>query len=501
MAHDISIREPLLRGRSLPRLAVGAGLRSLAENDALSISIIALWTALLASWLPMMFVPDSWLTFVDGRLIALHGLPREDTLAHWTLGRRWIDQQWGAHLVYYEVVRFGGIRAAGALTLACVAAALGSIAIVARKLGASPRSTAVGILLPVAGAPWLAEVRTQTLALPLFVAVYALLAFDARAPRRHVLAVLPVCVIWANVHGSIVLAAGLVALYGLQRLRNVRDRLTAVALVAGAPLAVFASPYNFALVHYYRSMLLNPMLARVDVEWRPASFDRTTVLFFVSAFAVAVLIGRHRSAVTSFEQWALGLLLVGALMGARNIVWFELAAAVSLPRLLDAAWRTQPPTLAVRRANIVVASLTVMAAGVMIAVQTARPASRLEPQPVAAAAAVAHAAGKHGLIVADDTQADWLLWHEPVLAGRIAYDVRFELLDSGELARLPSVQEPWTAFWRRCSRGVQIVTSTEAGWERQLLERGVLARDAHRIADEPGFHALAQQPSAPACRL
>jgi hypothetical protein len=501
MAHDISIREPLLRGRLFPRLTVAAQLRSLVENDALSVSIIGLWTALLSSWLPMMFVPDSWLTFVDGRLIALHGLPREDTLAFWTLGRRWIDQQWGAHLVYYEVVRYGGIRAAGALTLACVAAALGSIAVVARKLGASPRSTAVGLLLPVAGAPWLAEVRTQTLALPLFVAVYALLAFDARAPGRRVLAVLPVCAIWANVHGSVVLAAGLVVVHGVLRLRKRRDRIAAFALIGGAPLAVFASPYNFALLHYYRSMLLNPTLARVDVEWRPASFDRTTAIFFLTAFAVAVLAGRHRSALTSFEQWALGVLLVGALMGARNIVWFELAAAVSLPRLLDAAWPTRPPTLAVRRANVVVASLTVMAAATLIALQTAQPASRLEPVPLAAAAAVAHAAGDHGLIVADDTHADWLLWHEPALAGRIAYDVRFELLDRGELARLPSVQQPWTPFWRRCSRGVRIVTSADAAWEHQLFERGLLGPDAHRIADEPGFHALAQAPTAPACRL
>jgi hypothetical protein len=262
-----------------------------------------------------------------------------------------------------------------------------------------------------------------------------------------------------------------------------------------------ASPYNFALVHYYRSMLLNPMLSRVDVEWRPASVDRSTVLFFGSAFAVAVLIGRHRSALTSFEQWALGVLLVGALMSSRNIVWFELAAGLSLPRLLDAAWPACPPTSAVRRTNVVLAAVTVIAAGVVVGLQTARPPSWLEPVPAAAAAAVAHAAGNDGLVVADDTHADWLLWHEPSLAGRIAYDVRFELLDRGELAQLPSVQQPWTSFWRRCGRRIRVITSRDAAWERQLMVRGVLAPDPQRIVDVPGFHALAQRSGSSACRL
>jgi hypothetical protein len=43
-------------------------------------------------------------------------------------------------------------------------------------------------------------------------------------------------------------------------------------------------------------------------------------------------------------------------------------------------------------------------------------------------------------VLADDVHSDWLLWKEPQLEGRLAYDVRFELLEPGQLAKL-------SAFW------------------------------------------------------
>ena len=73
----------------------------------------------------------------------------------------------------------------------------------------------------------------------------------------------------------------------------------------------------------------------------------------------------------------------------------------------------------------------------MIAASFARPASFFESKwPVAGAQAVATAAGPHGLVLADDFHSDWLLWKEPQLAGRLGYDVRFELLTPARISTL-----------------------------------------------------------------
>jgi hypothetical protein len=51
-------------------------------------------------------------------------------------------------------------------------------------------------------------------------------------------------------------------------------------------------------------------------------------------------------------------------------------------------------------------------------------------------------------IYSDVRFADWLLWTRPELAGRIAYDARFELLSSEELDRLYRLQNRLTPHWK-----------------------------------------------------
>ena len=298
-------------------------LRRALEHDGLAVSVLAFWTILLALGMPFLINQDSWLAFVDGRLIAHDGLPHTDTLTLWTLGRHWIDQQWAAHLVLYEAVARGGLRAAIVLGIGCVTAALGVAAYAARRLGASPGSVALGISVPVLATPWLAQVRSQSFALVPFVAVYALLAADSRRPGRRVLFALPILAVWANFHGSVSLGAGLTALYGLSLLRAPAARLRGLVLLVGAPLCVLASPYGLGLVSYYRLMLLRPPLAHYVPEWQPPGVQGATMLFFASALVAVGLWGAHRRTLTTFERWAIPLLLVAALAALRNGIWFE----------------------------------------------------------------------------------------------------------------------------------------------------------------------------------
>lgn len=476
--------------------------RRVLEHDAVSIAIVAAWTSLLGLSMPKLIVADTWLALVDGRLIAQHGLPHVDTLTFWSLGSPWTDQQWGAHLALYELAQHAGVRAVALGGLLCVVIALLGAAVATRKLGASARSAAIGLLLPLLGAPWLMQVRTQSLALVPFVFVYALLALDARNPGRRVLLVLPLLVVWANLHGSVALAAGLVALYGITLLRHPNARRRALLLVVGAPLCLLASPYGLELVAYYRLMLLHPPLAEFVQEWRPPTVEVVTAVFFLSAFATTALWSRHQRVLTSFERWALALLLVGALTAVRNAVWFELAVAVSFPRLLDAAWPSSVATLAVRRVNLVVASLAMVAAVVVVATHVVRPAAWFERDwSPTDAAAVAAAAGPHGIVLADDRHADWLLWQQPSLAGRVAYDVRFELFDRRELVQLSRLHQAWAPAWERCGAGAAVVTFAGNAELGRLADAGVLAPGRRRIVQGSQFAAIAQPLPAKPCRL
>ncbi len=477
-------------------------LRGLLEREALPIVIVALWLGLLGFSLPLLVVEDSWLSFVDGRLVAQHGLPHVDTLTFWSLGRPWVDQQWGAHLALYEAMAHGGLITALLFVVAFIAAALTALAVAARKLGASARSAAIGVALPLLGAPWLAQLRTQTLALPFFAALYGLLALDSRRPSRRVLWVLPLLMVWANVHGSVALGAGLVFLYGLGLLRRSATRRRGALLVLGSPLTLLASPYGFRLVDYYHLMLFHPPLAQYVVEWRPPTVEGPTVAFFLSAFGAAALWGGHRSVLTTFEKWAVPLLLLSALTAVRNGVWFELALAVSLPRLLDAAWPSKIRlTAGVRRVNVVLGAAALAAVIGLFAYQAARgPAWLDKSHPSAAAAsAVATAAGANGIVLSDDLHADWLLWQEPSLAGRIAYDVRFELFDAHELKQLDRLERASHPAWARCGAVASVVTFPDRRISRLVRAENVFAPGSRTIVDTKDFVAIAQ-PAAPLSR-
>ena len=478
-------------GRALDRA------RRLLEEEALPLLIVFGWIALLFISMPVLLVSDSWLSLVDGRYVIQHGLPNVDTLMLWTSGHAWTDQQWGAHVLLYGAAAHGGLRLAVAIGIACVAGALLVALAVGRSLGGSARSRTIGLAVALLGAPWLAQVRSQSFALPLFVAVYGLLALDSRRPSRRVLCVFPLLVLWANLHGSVALGAGLVALYGLTLVRNRPTRLRGLALCA-APLTLLASPYGFSLVGYYRLMLLHPPFVKYVVEWQSMSVTKVTVMFFLSAFVLAALWGGHRRRLTTFEQWSLVVLVVVALAAVRNAVWFELAAAVSLPRLLDAAWPSRIElTAGVRRLNLVLASAALVAVAAVGIVHLARGSTWLErDQPKADAAIVARAAGPDGIVLANSHDADWLLWHQPSLAGRIAYDVRFELLSAKQLEHLALLVGASHPIWKRCGSIARVVTFHGAADEKTALREGVLGPDRRTIIRAPKFVAVQQQPTA-----
>ena len=52
---------------------------------------------------------DTYLDLAAGRYIASHGIPHREVFTLEGLGRRWIDQQWLAHWLYYEAWATAGI--------------------------------------------------------------------------------------------------------------------------------------------------------------------------------------------------------------------------------------------------------------------------------------------------------------------------------------------------------------------------------------------------------
>jgi hypothetical protein len=446
---------PVPTGRAA-RLEVG--LRLIARESA-SLTLLAVYLCTTLALLPELLVQDSWLTLLSGREVVENGLPREDTLTVWTGGREWIDQQWLAQAVAYGLWLAGGVELLGLAHVSVLMLTLvGGIA-AARNLGGSRRSVTLVAAATLLAAPWSLQVRSQTVALPLFVAVLWLLASDSRVPSRRVYLVLPLLALWANVHGTVVLGSLLVALRaltiafaGLRSGERTRSWLPKAAVLGTAPfVCCIASPYGLDLLGYYRSLFLNPMLKSFVVEWQASTPSALTAVFYCLAFGAVWLLARHRSRLTGFEALSLLAVTASGLLAIRSIVWFALAALVLLPRLVDGEQWLRERRPASERPRLLLGCVALTASCAAIAVTAAQPHSWYlggwsteGPRTVAALAS----ARPEAMVFSDETNADWLLWRHPELAGRVAHDVRFELFEPSqfhELDRLRRVSGDWQA--------------------------------------------------------
>jgi hypothetical protein len=435
-----------------------ARLRAWATREALVFPVVALFFIGIAGNLPSELFQDGWLVILGGREIVQHGLPTHDSLTIWTHGGEWVDQQWLAQLLFYGLYALGGIKLALSAHVASVAAAFTLAIIVARKRGASARSTcwlAVPVYFTLTWGAW--NARAQSLAVLLFVVLVALLIQDAHAPSRRVFLVLPLLVLWANVHGTVVTGAVLVALWGFtyaiqHRRRPLTEWAPRSAALVVLPLAcVFASPYAASLPGYYQTMLLNSGFRQFIVEWRPTAPSIQTAPFYVVAFLAVWLIGRNKERLLPFEQVVLGLTLLMGLQTIRSVIWFMFAALMVVPVALDGVLKPNTRAMRFPLLNRALIATSVVGVIAVLVVVTAKPASWFDrdyPRGVLTAVDRAQARDGRMLVFSDEKYGDWLLLRRPELRGRLAYDIRFELGSKKELRRLLDIKMR-VEGWRR----------------------------------------------------
>jgi len=480
----VSLTVPEGSPQPLPRSAgdaadaqAGVGVRGRVrhalETSPFPILLVSLvGIVLLSVFGPSLVVGDTWLTLMAGREVVEHGLPTTETLTTLGQGATWTDQQWLAQVVFYGAHGLAGMRAVVLLDVLLVLLALAFATATARTSGASSRSTfLIGLLAVIAG-PWGWTIRAQSAALPLFAgAMWLLVDASRRGVRRRTLLVLPVLVLWANLHGSVVLGAGLTVLLGLVELvRSRRIAWMPLALVVLAPLCVLASPYGTKLVAYYDLMLVDAPFAPILREWQWSSPSATTALFWVLALVGASLLvfRRCRSRLTVYELAVLAVTFVGAVQAVRGVIWFALACAAILPVALDGLLtKADVDAPRVNRA-ISLASLAGLAVAILafLAHSASWYVSDWSEQRIAAVREATRDPSTR--LWATDGTADWVLWRIPALRGRIAYDVRFELYGQPTLDRIVDYQAR-RGDWKSIASGYRVVIVDDAAHLRALL--------------------------------
>jgi hypothetical protein len=404
--------------------------RSLPPALALALGVFA-----FIAMLKREFTSDTILDAYAGRLVANHGIPFHNTLTAVGYGREWIDQQWLGQLVIYAVQWAAGWPGVAALSAAAVALT-GALSFRLLRERLSVLRSLEATILVLAALESNTAARTQTLCYPLWcVVLWLVVAQPERLTRRRALVVLVTLIVWANIHGSIVLAAGTVAVcctVHAWRLPALRRRFA--LLVAGALLAPFVTPYGFTIVRYYRSILANDTMQAYSSEWRHPGFDLASG-GFLAVLAFAVVVALHFR-----QQWRamlspagiLTLVIAGlTLHSLRFGAWFGLPAAIAFAQIAGV------PQLPARdRAPRWIGASTLVAAVlavVLIGASSTDSYETLAPPTLLEHADEALAVHPRSVLLADSTLSPAMLWAHPNAEGRVLYDIRWETYTPDEM--------------------------------------------------------------------
>jgi len=315
--------------------------------------LIWLGLAALVALLAMFKVSnyDVWWHLKTGEyILAHHAVPTRDVFSFLAQGRPWVTHEWLFEVLACLVYRLGGINAVTIFKTVTVLLTFTVLGLALRRLKVS---TLIAAPLLATGA-FLVTFRAferPHVVTELFCAVYLLVLLswrhlppDQRSWRR-LLPLLPLQLVWANMHSGVVFGLALVALFicgeSLNRLLNrsqpdanilpIRDLLFLLGLLGGLLLVSLLNPNTYRVLLYpfmitgeasFRSQI-GELQSPLGVAYRSSTFFAALVVIALAGIA-SFLANRRRTDVTGLVFF----LVFGALglMALRNLPVFAIVA-------------------------------------------------------------------------------------------------------------------------------------------------------------------------------
>ena len=267
-------------------------------------------------------------------------LLRTDPFTFTRGGLRWVNQQWGAQVIFAAAHRLLGWLGVAMTMAAAVGAGFGFLFASCRRAGARPRTAAVLTLTALLVATGPPAPRPQVLAVPLFTGTWLLLT------RRDTWTwLVPILALgWANVHGSFVLAPLLVAFVLAEDLLDRRPAARSVLLLVATVAATLVTPFGPSVWSYAVEISRNETIRNWVAEWRaPTPLSLSGGPFWASGVVVLVTALWKRRSVRPIDVARLIVFFALAVPAIRGILWWTLAAPPVVARWFPAPEQPEQP--------------------------------------------------------------------------------------------------------------------------------------------------------------
>lgn len=273
--------------------------------------------------------PDLWWHLQAGQdIVAAKAIPQTDIYSFTKAGSEWVTHEWLSEVVIYAVYRVSGWAGLLAVFSGFITAAF---YLVYRRCPGKPYIAALAILLAAAASSPLFGVRPQMITLLLastFITFLTSYANDGKSRRLYWM--VPLMLLWVNLHAGYALGLGLIGLYlitlALDRKWNLIPRLviTLIACAAVVPL----NPNGFRMFSYPLETLRSPSMAAFIQEWASPNFHQPMFLpLALFLFLLVAVLASSSKRLRVSEVFLLFVTGLAALRSARHIPIFALIAA------------------------------------------------------------------------------------------------------------------------------------------------------------------------------
>jgi hypothetical protein len=286
--------------------------------------LVFVGTLLLVLWLGQ-FISNrdgdlGWHIAIGRLILDTHSIPTQDLFSYTLPGRPFVPHEWLSEVAFAAIYALGGFDGVALMTALVIGATFGGLAAVMLRRGVSPllvlALSGLGVLTSVAH--WATRPHIFTF---LFTFLWATALEEHRRGAigaRKLAWLLPLMLLWVNVHGAFIIGDALTATYlagaalmwlasaGPARPAHRRQVFELLALLALSILVSGLNPSGFGLLGNNAGFFNQDSLLTLTPEWQSPDFHNPLFypLLLLLAVALVVSVRREVTPLLLLASWA-----------------------------------------------------------------------------------------------------------------------------------------------------------------------------------------------------
>lgn len=289
---------------------------------------------------------DLWGYLSFGRLFWEKGsFPYHDVFSYTPTKTIWIYHEWLTGVIFFPIYKIFGPSGLQLLKYLLGMATVGLVCTTAIRRKATPLFVFLALMLAsnlIKGG--YSPVRAQVFTF-LFFSLSIYLLDQARADKhwKYLWWLVPIELVWCNLHGGFVVGLGLIGLYAIGEALSGRKYYPYAAIFLAATLITLINPYGY---EYWRYMVDAVLMPRPEIaEWQnvfaavsSGAYRSYGVLYIIVVFLLSMPLVFWYPKRDMTTVIVLSVTAIMGFMHIRHTVFFGLAFAAFLPVMLMAFW-------------------------------------------------------------------------------------------------------------------------------------------------------------------